>query len=368
MSRHLRRSEEEASIAPAEVPSITSTPADSTYGSGSSGGYYGGGYGSYGYNGGYGYGGYGGYGDTPLVTLEPTSHSALVIPADESSMSPDGSRPVPRNLISSATSSDPFSSIYSPTCPPCPACGSDSSSATTSASLFLRHRGVAASGACYCRYDSSTGSWALREPSCRAALYNKCGSRGSLLECASLEAFYLGSSAVSTSESSKNTHEDAIAAFLFVDCPPSPPCSCAVLRLDGADAPRAKAQCCSDLRAHCAAPFSGLDCEEVDAYCAGGAGAAAPGAVRQFVAVKTHGEDCGAPQNARAYTRLVSEGPEAGQQLLQRVTEARAGMAGGVVALLVVVAAVAVGTAVFGMVALIQNAMARQYEGAPLLY
>jgi hypothetical protein len=350
--------------------------------SGTDGGY---GYGGYGNYGSYGYGGYGGYG---AQEGQGTAQRATVAPANESSFAADGSRPVARRLIAvtSPAGGAPFGApLRAPTCPPCAACGASAADAGAR-SLLLGHRGrpaasngLSAGGVCYCRYDAAGATWALREPACRATLLAKCGASGALLECTTLEAFY--SLPQHSQEDARAAQlSDQIAAFLFVDCPPSPPCSCARLRMDGADAPGAQAQCCSDLRAHCAAPFSGLDCDEVDAFCSGAspAPARALDTVRQFVAVKTHSQDCAAPQHARAYTRLAPGGgggaaPAAALgrpalALLQQLAGAHSGMSGRAVALLVGAACLAVGASVAGMIALIQFAMVRRQQGAhPLL-
>jgi hypothetical protein len=201
-----------------------------------------------------------------------------------------------------------------PQCSPCAVCGpcgvhGGSGGPHRGGHPFLvaHHGWVApppgpAAGECYCRYDASANKWGLHEPSCRAALLSKCGPTGSLLECSSLQALY---AAAAPGSSPQPAAASAAAAFLFVDCPPGPPCSCAGLRLDGTDAPRPRARCCSDLSTHCASPFSGLDCDDVRAYCGAGPGLPVPDAVRQFVAVKTHRLDCAAPRYARAYTRFT---------------------------------------------------------------
>lgn len=367
-------------LMPEAVPAmvaVTSGPSSGLHSSSSGDyGYYGG-YNSGGYYGGYGSGG---YGPTDAAAAQQL-HGATVAPADESSFSPDGSRATSRSLISMGSQSPAGPSFLRPTtCPPCPACSTATSS--ESHSLFLRHRGgaPAAAGACYCRYESNGAGWALQEASCRAALYSRCGSQGSLLECATLEAFY------SSDGDRARSHRasDQIAAFLFVDCPPAPPCSCAALTSDNAGNQiivASKAQCCSDLRAHCKVPFSGLDCDEVDAYCSASAAtrsAGASDALRQFVAVKTHKEDCAAPQNARAYARFAASNAAAAAaaealapvaaaaEMLQQLAGAH-GMGGGALAVMVGAAAVAVGAAVAGTVALVQNVVARRYQGTPLL-
>jgi hypothetical protein len=180
--------------------------------------------------------------------------------------------------------------------------------------LLMAHRGGRGPagpppGECYCRHDSASGAWGLQEPSCRAALLSKCGPAGALLECAAIQPLYTLAPGGANDVAAQRTATAAAGAFLFADCPPAPPCSCATLRLDAGDAPGPKARCCSDLRTHCAAPFLGLSCGDVGAYC--GAARAAPAAVRQFVGIKTHRQDCSSPLFARAYTRFVHAPPPA---------------------------------------------------------
>jgi len=322
-----------------------------------------------------GYGGYGGYSgryggaNTAVAERQPSTTARLVPSEEPSRVLPavaGAPRPNARSLLGAAPTNAPQSlaagaatTQRAPTCPPCPAC---SNNADPARSLMLRHRGAAptAPGVCYCRYDAPSARWALQESACRAALFAKCGGASSLLECTVLEAFY--SSPAKKEAAAASGLSDQIAAFLLVDCPPAAPCSCAALSLDGRDGAAARGRCCEDLRAHCTVPFSGLDCEEVDAFCGAGAASGASALLRQFVAVKTHHTDCAAPQNAHAYSRLAAPG---GGREREGGFE---GASSGRLVLLVGVACLAVGAAVAGSVVLVQTSLARQHQqGRPLL-
>lgn len=56
----------------------------------------------------------------------------------------------------------------------------------------------------------------------------------SRLPCSWLDAFY-GTSLGDSHGAHKLPHEADIAAFLFADCTPAPPCSCQGMRFDGND-------------------------------------------------------------------------------------------------------------------------------------
>jgi hypothetical protein len=300
------------------------------------GGY--GGYGGYGYGsqgsadtetpgsyGGYGYGGYGGYGSDSTPAAEPTPAAAV---------------PTPRNLMGRvplpSTTVAPKALIGTPAAP------------------------SSSSKECYCRYNEATNAWALLEPACKAGLYRRCDVGDNLLECAHLTSYYTEGDAAAG---------EKIAAFLFVDCPPAAPCSCASLKLDGSDDASVSAQCCSDLRAHCQVPFSGLSCEEVSRFCAAGADAASSDAVSAFIMVKTHGATCAAPNApTKAYKASTSgsvSSADAAAALLQGAMHT-AGRPWPVLVLVVVSGLVAVAAALLGMAALWQHLTYRQYT-APLL-
>lgn len=198
-------------------------------------------------------------------------------------------------------------------CPPCPSCGSGSLSSSSGGggqpALRLQQQlARLMPGSCYCRYDSGTATWALEDPACRTALYSKCGPTGSLLECASLEAYYSGT----LHWGLDSEQQDLISAFLFVDCHPAPPCSCkAALAIPTGDS--ARNQCCRDLQAHCRVPFSGLDCTDVDRYCdSSSSDGDYLGMIYDYVAVKTHKVQCKDPRWAAAYSAQRSGmGPSA---------------------------------------------------------
>ncbi|KAF8061905.1 CCB3 [Scenedesmus sp. PABB004] len=162
-------------------------------------------------------------------------------------------------------------------------------------------------GACYCRYVPAAAAWALDEPPCRAALYGRCGGGGALLECAALDGYYRARRAGTPAGQAPGA--DAVSAFLYVDCPPAPPCSCKA-------APRG-AGCCADLKAACQVPFSGLDCGAVARFCAAKGAPASDegGLIASFVLVRTHGADCKAPAHAAAYAAVADAGAAAGPPL-----------------------------------------------------
>ena len=120
-----------------------------------------------------------------------------------------------------------------------------------------------APGTCYCRYDADYNTWALAEAPCKAALAAKCAA--GQLPCAWLDAYY-GHAAASSGAHSL-PHERDILGFVFDDCRPAPPCACAGVKFDGDDAVTATFACCRDLRAACRAPFDGLSCGDVEAFC-----------------------------------------------------------------------------------------------------
>lgn len=157
-------------------------------------------------------------------------------------------------------------------------------------------------GTCYCHYNPASGSWALEQAACRAALFKRCGAAYSMLECSAVEAFYHGLAM----PGSEAPHRDTISAFLYVDCPPAPPCSCKGI-VTGAETPTARSRCCADLRAHCQVPFSGLNCEDVRRFCQAGTQPSDPvGALFSYVLVKTHGHNCASPRLGAAYMTVTA--------------------------------------------------------------
>jgi hypothetical protein len=84
-------------------------------------------------------------------------------------------------------------------------------------------------------------------------------------------------------------HEKDIAAFLFEDCTPQPPCACSSLRFNKADDVAAAVACCRDLKAACKAPFAALSCKTVEAYCRDDQQQAA---VAHWVGHALRGADC----------------------------------------------------------------------------
>jgi hypothetical protein len=158
-------------------------------------------------------------------------------------------------------------------------------------------------GTCYCRYNPKDSTWALEQAACRAALFSRCKTAGTLLECSQVEDFYKGLSM----PGSEAPHKDTLTAFLYTDCPPAPPCSCKAL-VSGKETPLERARCCTDLQAHCQVPFSGLDCEDVGRFCRpyGRQSSDPLGALISFVLVKTHGFDCSSPKYAMSYASVVS--------------------------------------------------------------
>lgn len=158
-------------------------------------------------------------------------------------------------------------------------------------------------GICYCRYNPKDSTWALEQAACRAALFQRCKTAGSMLECSQVDAFYRGLAM----PGSEAPHRDSLSAFLYADCPPAPPCSCKAL-LSGSETATARARCCTDLQAHCQVPFSGLDCEDVGRFCRpyGRQSSDPMGALFSYVLVKTHGFDCSSPKYAVSYASVVA--------------------------------------------------------------
>lgn len=340
-----RLSEMAIELAPEPVPAV-STASDSGDTSGSYGGDYGGDYSAYGgYEG--GYGGYGGYEAEPALELGlPVARNLMAQPAAATDNKP--------SFIKAAVAA-----VTSSRCPPCPTC------ATTTPEKAVASASDAGA-ACYCRFNELSGSWALHEPACRAALFRKCSPRpGSLMDCRQLEAHYATYGAASADEAPYTAN---INAFLFVDCPPAAPCSCSGLRLDGRDSSSsAHAQCCSDLRAHCQVPFSGLSCQEVELVCTGATVTSA--AVSMYVKVKNHQGKCDTGVTHRAYhavTGATVTSAEAAAALLEGAPEQYATSPLNMVLLTVIAGSVAVAAAVAGVVALCQHYSYQQYA-APLI-
>jgi hypothetical protein len=194
---------------------------------------------------------------------------------------------------------------------PTPAASSSSSAAPCSASNGTNSAAAPNGrpyGTCYCRYNPKESTWALEQAACRAALFNRCRTAGALLECSQVDAFYKGLSM----PGSEPPFKDTLTAFLYADCPPSPPCSCKAL-LTGAETATARSRCCTDLQAHCQVPFSGLDCEDVGRFCRpyGRQSSDPMGALFSYVLVKTHGFDCSSPKYAVSYTNVVASASSA---------------------------------------------------------
>eukprot|EP00879_Flechtneria_rotunda_P002375 GHRR01002570.1.p1 GENE.GHRR01002570.1~~GHRR01002570.1.p1 ORF type:complete len:483 (+),score=159.54 GHRR01002570.1:316-1764(+) len=117
-------------------------------------------------------------------------------------------------------------------------------------------------GSCYCRYDTDFNIWALAEDSCKQALYKRCKTEKEL-ECIWLDEFY----APVHGPAHQLPHEKDIAAFMYEDCSPQPPCACSGLNFDGTDAVPIAVACCRDLKVACKTPFSGLACKQVSEFC-----------------------------------------------------------------------------------------------------
>lgn len=253
------------------------------------------------------------------------------------------------------------------TCLPCPTCSNQPSSKAQQ----LKD-GTSPSGSCYCRYNAHSASWALEESACRAALHARCGPAGSLLECAHLEAYY--AALVSPKAGARPPHVDSISAFLYVDCPPAPPCSCkALLALSVKETEVQKDQCCSDLKAHCQVPFSGLDCAEAVRFCSKSS-REDDETVYSFALVKTHSVDCASPQFAAAYTSttpaddLADEEEVAAMFALKEreAAQQRKLRTGLTIASTFVACCVAVAAAMVGVMALVQQHSLRRCT-APLM-
>jgi len=191
-----------------------------------------------------------------------------------------------------------------------------SSSNTSSSSTAPNGRPF---GTCYCRYNPKTSSWALEQAACRASLFNRCKTAGTLLECPQVDAYYRGLSM----PGSEAPHKDTLTAFLYTDCPPAPPCSCRAL-VSGSETPTAHSRCCADLQAHCQVPFSGLDCEDVARFCKPGRQSSDPvGALFSYVLVKTHGYDCSSPKYAVSYSSVVANSRSvAAERAVQQLSKA----------------------------------------------
>jgi hypothetical protein len=120
-------------------------------------------------------------------------------------------------------------------------------------------------GQCYCPYDADWGTWALNDPSCSTALHAKCKT-DPRLPCTWVNTFY---DAQASSNVTAAPHEKDLGAFLYNDCPPALPCSCALVNFNAQDSATLVYACCQDLKVYAAIPFSGLSKPAVDAYCGG---------------------------------------------------------------------------------------------------
>jgi hypothetical protein len=243
-------------------------------------------------------------------------------------------------------------------CVPCPTC-SNSPGGKGLQQLGDDSSGSKA-GSCYCRYVARSASWALEESACKAALFARCGPSGSLLECKQLEAYY-AALAKSRSNPMDAPHVDAISAFLYVDCPPAPPCSCKALTLAAKETKAQREQCCADLKAWCQVPFSGIDCNEAVSFCSS-SNSLAEDTVYGFALVKTHNADCKDAQFAAAYTSTVLDVPAAFEEVeamfqeQQRLATRQRRMAAvATVAFTLAASCVAIGLAAFGVLAVVKH-------------
>lgn len=245
-------------------------------------------------------------------------------------------------------------------CVPCPTCSSLPGSKGPQQLADASSSSSSKAGSCYCRYVARSASWALEESACKAALYSRCGPAGDLLECKHLEAYYtaLAQSRLNPADA---PHVDAISAFLYVDCPPAPPCSCKALTLAAKETKAQREQCCADLKAWCQVPFSGIDCNEAVSFCSSSNGLAED-TVYGFSLVKTHGIDCKDARFAAAYTSTVLEVPAAFEEVeamfeqQQRLAARQRRMAAAAtVAFGLVAACFAVGLAGFGVLVIVKH-------------
>jgi hypothetical protein len=254
------------------------------------------------------------------------------------------------------------SAAVAASCVPCPTCSNAPGNKGQQQQQQQQQQQLdnAKAGSCYCRYVSRSASWALEESACKAALYARCGPAGSLLECKHLEAYYaaLAKSRVSPKDA---PHVDAILAFLYVDCPPAPPCSCKALTLAAKETKSQREQCCADLKAWCQVPFSGIDCNEAVSFCSSKS-SLAEDTVYGFSLVKTHGMDCQDVQFAAAYTSTVVDMPAAFEDVeamfleQQRLAVRQGRMAAGVtIAVALVASCVALGVAAFGVLVIVKH-------------
>mmetsp|Transcript_40214 Transcript_40214/g.89240 ORF Transcript_40214/g.89240 Transcript_40214/m.89240 type:complete len:486 (+) Transcript_40214:247-1704(+) len=117
-------------------------------------------------------------------------------------------------------------------------------SKATKPSLSLElEAGVLPVGQCFCRFDYDWNEWSLVEPACKEALYERAKDPLSGLAKVWLDEYYAyqpdsGSGVLSP------PHADELAAFLYSDCVPAPPCSCHALSPDAVLAGDDHAQAC----------------------------------------------------------------------------------------------------------------------------
>jgi hypothetical protein len=275
---------------------VQSTIADKrAYGSGGLYGDYG--YG-YGYDSDYGYGYYAS--QLAAATMSSKPERRKLIEAGKAL-----NRVSTHKLVQAATSRV-AAALPLLKCPACPACAVSSDAGTgTPSKAAAAGRSI---GSCYCPYNDETGTWDLAHHDCRATLLKKCGPSGALLECAHVESMFSGWVAGALNM----PHREDVSNFLFVDCPPPPPCVCKALLpgqqerdalLDGVTAALARQRCCRMLKAHCQVPFSGIGCGDIMPYCTSTKDM--DDVTAAYVAVKTHGINCSQPGAGDA-TRLAA--------------------------------------------------------------
>lgn len=239
-------------------------------------------YGTYGYKTGYYYNTYSGYGGYVQI---PSNPSNKPLPIVTPTFDPTSSSPAPSPKLAHSTSA----------CPACPVCSdptttSSSTSPSTSKSALATTTTAPTSptGQCYCRYDFDWDTWALDDPTCKAALHSKCAA-DTRLPCDWVTAYYASSFG---GHNASAPHSKDLTAFLYNDCPPGPPCACSGLSFEGSsDSAEAIYYCCQDLQVYAAVPYSGISETTVNTFC-GGKGSGAT--VKAFVQHQLWHQNCSA--------------------------------------------------------------------------
>jgi len=95
-----------------------------------------------------------------------------------------------------------------------------------SVSSLLDRGSILPPGQCYCRFDYDWSEWSLSDEACKGALYQRAGDPLSGLDPTLLDGYYHYRPSAATGVLLP-PNADQVTAFLYSDCLPAPPCSCA---------------------------------------------------------------------------------------------------------------------------------------------